>query len=118
MAAVSRRAWARISWFLRSVSSPSARAFCACSSDSRMVLSLSCSVARRGFQANFASRTASAIKVITVQSMVPGSGVIRLEPMMTASLLERQEDADHQGEQRRALDERRGDDHPGADISG
>src|SRR6266446_4234967 len=115
MAAVSRRAWARISWFLRRVSSPSARAFCACSSDSLMVLSLSWSVVRRGFQANFASSTARTIKVMTVQRTVPGSGVIRLEPMTNASLLEGQEDADHQREECRPLDERRGDDHPRAD---
>src|SRR5437867_3443471 len=105
MRAVSRRAWARISWFLRSVSSASARAFWACSIDSLIVLSRSSSVVKRGFQANFASRAARQRKVMTVQMTVPGSGGISWEPMTIASLLERQEDADDQGEERGALDE-------------
>src|SRR6266540_1024712 len=82
-----------------------------------MVLSRSSSVRRSGFQANFASKAASRTKVMIVQMMVPGSGVISWEPTGAAFLLERQEDADDQCEERRPLDECRGDDHPRADVA-
>src|SRR6266542_3286767 len=118
--------------------SASARSFLACSIASRMVRSRSSSILTIGPKANLASTTIRMRKVIAVQSVSPGlrsmmpaarTGVTRafiertpggdaLRECDQRLLVDGEEQAHHDGEQRRAFDEGGGDDHRGADVAG